>query len=195
MNNKIITYFIHTTRAMLPGFMFVMLLASCKNDPKEINSLTEKSSILQDKAYDVTFIQSEHGKTKARLFAKEFIRNDAAKPPYTDLKKGIKVEFFDDTLHVETTLTAQYARLYDLQNNVIIRDSVKVVNSKNERLQTEELIWNQNVRKFYTEKFVRIYTPTQMMFGDGLEANEDFSWYEIKHPKGIVQVDKSEVPE
>ena len=33
------------------------------------------------------------------------------------------------------------------------------------------------------------------MYGDGLEANEDFTWYRIKNPKGTVRVNKEEMPE
>ena len=184
------------TRSLLPGFVFLMLLcASCKNDPIEIDRLVNKSTIQEDIAHDVTIIFSKNGKTSARLYAKEFVRNEVARPPFTDLKKGIKMEFFDDSLRVESTLTALYARYYEKQGNILIRDSIVVVNKKGERLQTQELIYNQSIKKFYTEKFVRIHTPTQVMFGDGLEANEDFTWYEIKHPKGIMQVDKTELPE
>ncbi len=184
------------TRSLLPGFVFLILLcASCKNDPKEIDRLVNKSTIQEDIAHDVTIIFSKNGKTSARLYAKEFVRNEVARPPFTDLKKGIKMEFFDDSLRVESTLTALYARYYEKQGNILIRDSIVVVNKKGERLQTQELIYNQSIKKFYTEKFVRIHTPTQVMFGDGLEANEDFTWYEIKHPKGIMQVDKTELPE
>lgn len=184
------------TRSVYPGLLFVLvMLAACRNDPKEIDRLVTKQTPQEDRAEDVTILYSEHGKLKARLFAKEFIRNEVAKPPFTDMKKGLKVEFFNDSLKIESVLTARYARYYEKQENVLIRDSIVVVNKKGERLNTEELIWNQSIRKFYTEKFVRITTPTQVMFGDGLEANEDFSWYEIKNPKGIVQVNKSEVPE
>jgi LPS export ABC transporter protein LptC len=105
------------------------------------------------------------------------------------------VEFFDDTLNVESTMNARYARYYEEQGNILVRDSIVVVNKKGERLNTEELVWNEKLRRFYTEKFVRITTPTQTMYGDGLEANEDFSWYQIKNPKGVVKVDKTDVPD
>ncbi|MCB9046511.1 MAG: LPS export ABC transporter periplasmic protein LptC [Chitinophagales bacterium] len=175
--------------------MAVFILVGCKNDPKEINALVNKSSMQEDKADEVTIIYSERGQSKIRMYATEFIRNEVAKPPYVDMRKGLKVEFFNDSTRVESTLTAQYARWYEGKGNVLIRDSVVVVNKKGETLRTEELIWNQNVKKFYTEKFVRINTPDQVMYGDGLEANEDFSWYRIKNPKGIVRVNKEEVPE
>jgi len=172
-----------------------MLIISCKNDPNEIKALVTKTTTQEDHAYDVTIIYSEMGKVKARLYAKEFVRNETAKLPYTDMKKGLKVEFFNDSMQVTSTLTAKYARLYEKQNNVLIRDSIVSINSKGEQLNTEELVWNQSIRKFYTEKFVKITTATQVMYGDGLEANEDFNWYEIKHLKGTVKVNKSQMPE
>jgi len=173
----------------------MVLFTSCKNDPKEIDALVSKQAIQEDRAEDVTIIYSEQGRSRIRMFATEFIRNEIAKPPFVDMRKGLKVEFFDDSMNVESTLTAMYARWYEGKGNVLIRDSVVVINKKGETLRTEELIWNQDVRKFYTEKFVRINTPDQVMYGDGLEANEDFSWYRIKNPKGTVRVNKEEMPE
>ncbi len=184
------------TRSIFPGILFfIVLLASCKNNTKEINELTGKYTIQEDKAEDVIIIYSEAGKVKARLFAKEFVVNDVAKPPYMDMRKGLKVEFYNDSTKVESTLSARYARYYKQQGNILIRDSIVVVNKKGERLNTEELVWNQKLRKIYTEKFVRIQTPTQVMFGDGLEANEDFTWYQITNIKGLLQVNKDAVPE
>lgn len=188
-----------TTRSIFlyaAGFALLLAVQSCKNDPKEIDKLVNKRSMQEDKADDVVIIYSEEGNSKIRMYATEFVRNEIAKPPFVDMRKGLKVEFFNDSSHeVETTLTALYARWYEGKGNVLIRDSVVVVNKKGERLNTEELIWNQNVKKFYTEKFVRIITSDQVMYGDGLEANEDFSWYRIKNPKGTVRVNKEEVPE
>lgn len=177
-------------------FLAALIFLGCKNDPAEINALIGKQSAQEDKADEVMIIYSERGEAKIRMYATEFIRNEIAKPPYVDMRKGLKVEFFEDSSNeVESTMTAQYARWYEGKGNVLIRDSVVVVNKKGETLRTEELIWNQNVKKFYTEKFVRIHTPDQVMYGDGLEANEDFSWYRIKNPKGVVRVDKEEMPE
>lgn len=194
---KPITYRIeHFTRNILPGILLcTIFMFSCKNDPKEINALVTKGTAQEDKAYDVTILQSENGSVKVRLFAKEFIRNDVAKPPYIDMKKGLKAEVFNDSMVVESTLTAKYARFYEKQGNILIRDNIVVINKKGEKLETEELVWNQGAKKVFTEKFVKITTPSQVMYGDGLEANEDFTWYRILNPKGIVQVNKGELPQ
>lgn len=182
----------------LPGILMLGILlsifTSCHNNTKEIKDLVDKATMQEDKAYGVTILYSENGKVKVRLYANEFVRNELAKPPYVDMKKGLKMEAFNDSGTVESTLTARYARYYEKQQNILIRDSIVVINKKGERLDTEELVWNQKLQKLYTEKFVRITTPTQVMYGDGLEANQDFTWYKIKNIKGIMSVDKKEVP-
>lgn len=183
------------TRTLLPGILLFAMVIGCKNDPKEINALVTKGAQQEDKAEDVTILYSDNGHVKMKLYAKEFVKNDVAKPPYTEMRRGLKVEFFDDSLNVESTLNARYARYYEKQNNILIRDSIVIVNKKGEKLNTEELVWNQSAKKLFTQKFVKITTPTQVMYGDGLEANEDFTWYRILNPKGIVAVDKKEIPE
>jgi hypothetical protein len=49
------------------------------------------------------------------------------------------------------------------------------------------------LKKFYTDKPVKIITPEQTLYGDGLEANEDFSAYTIKNIKGTLRVDNTSV--
>jgi hypothetical protein len=56
------------------------------------------------------------------------------------------------------------------------------------------LVWNEKIQKFYTEKFVKITTPTQIIYGDGLESNQNFSEYKIINIKGIIGVNKSSIP-
>lgn len=178
----------------LAGILLSAFFLSCKNDPQEIDALINKNT-KEDKAEDVTIIYSEDGKVKVRMFATEFIHNEISKPPYAEMRKGLKLEFMSDSLEVESTLTARYGRYYEDKGNVLIRDSVVFINELGDTLRTEELIWSQSIRKIFTEKYVRINTPDQVMYGEGLEANEDFSWYRILRPKGVVKVNKEEVPE
>ena len=170
------------------------LMAGCQNDPKDIAQLSAANAPTEDKASDVTLIYSRGSQLQARLFAEEFIRASTAVPPYTEARKGLRIEFYNAAAQVESVLTAKYARWYEQQNNVLIRNNVVIVNKKGDRMQTEELVWNQKAEKFFTEKFVRITTATQTLYGDGMEANQDFSVYQIKNLKGSVAVDKASMP-
>jgi len=182
------------TRIILPGILFACTISSCTNSIKEINEVTGKAKVGEDQGKDVTIYYSKGGHVTARLFAHTFIRAESANPPYTEMKDGLKVEFFNDSLQIESTVTARYARWYERENNILIRDSVRIVNDKGEQLQTSELVWNSKIQKFFTEKPVRIITPTQILNGTGMKASQDFSTYEIKDLTGEVQVQKSQMP-
>lgn len=172
----------------------LFLLQSCVNKKSEIQEAEQKMQPGVDRAEGVTIYYSSKAIVKARLFSNEFVRNEAGRPPYVDMNKGLQMDFFNDSAVQTSKLTARYARYYEQQNNILIRDSVVVINSKGERLDTEELVWNQKSGRFFTDKFVRISSPTQVLFGDGMEANQDFTWYRIRNLKGMVRVNKSEVP-
>lgn len=181
------------TRILIPGVLFCAV-AGCKNDPEQIKLLTGKGRLHEDRAEDITGIYSKNGKITARLFAHEYIKNEMAKPPYTDLNKDIKVQFFNDSGELEHVLTADSCRYYELQGNILVWGNVQIVSTKGEQLNTEELIWNQSIQKFFTEKPVKITTGTEVLYGRGMEANQDFTWYQILNPTGSVQVKKGEMP-
>ncbi|MBL7766501.1 MAG: LPS export ABC transporter periplasmic protein LptC [Chitinophagaceae bacterium] len=170
-------------------------LYSCKQDLKSGVKVLDKSLLNTERAEEVTIIYSKEGHTQAMLYTKSFNHIQNVIPSYIEMKKGLKVEFFDDSLHVQSTLTAKYGKYFESNGNVLVRDSVVVTNKKNERLNTEELVWNEKLQKFYTEKFVKISTPTQVIYGDGLESNQNFSVYKITNVKGIIGISKSALPE
>lgn len=176
-------------------FSVFLFFVSCKNNNKDIQDIVQKNEMKVDKADEVNIVYSEGAQVKFRLYTKQLIRNEIARPAYTDLFGGLRLESYDDSLNVESTLTAKYARYYEKKQNVLIKDNIVVVNKKGERLATEELVWNQELGKFYTEKPVSIRTVSQVIYGDGLEANQDFSWYKISNIKGMVRVKKDEMPE
>ncbi len=181
------------TKAPVLLLLLAAGLAGCRNDLRQVDAINARVSS-EDRAQDVTLIYSKNGHVDAKLFAKEFVRAERAKPPYTDARNGLRMEFYDSLLHVQSTVTARYARWYEGKGNVLLRDHVRVRNNKGEELQTEELVWNEAARKFYTEKPVRIQTPTQTLIGTGLEANQNFTWHRIIGIKGTVKVDKGAVP-
>lgn len=194
MINALRRYRIHTiARVIAPGVLF-MAIGACKNDPGDIAALTGQSKGQQDRAEDVTVIYSKDGKVKLRAYGKHFVRNEGADPAYIDLNEGLKAEFYDDSGRLENVLTADSSRFYTVKGDVIVWDSVRVVSAKGQELTTPELIWSAGVQKIFTEKPVKIASATEVLQGEGLEANSDFTWYQILRPRGTVAVNKGELP-
>lgn len=180
-------------RITCTAFIF-LLTCACQNDLKKYKETIDRSILNTETADSVTILYSKEGHTKAQLFAKTFHHVQDAKPPYIEMKNGLKAVFFDDSLHVQSTLYAKYGKYFEQNGNVLVRDSVVVYNIKKEQLNTEELVWNEKLQKFYTDKFVKITTPTQVIYGNGLESNQNFSDYTILKVKGIIGISKSNLP-
>ena len=75
------------------------------------------------------------------------------------------------------------------------REDVVVVNTKKETLNTEHLVWNKEKKTIITEEFVKITTEDEVIFGHGLESNQDFTKYRIKNIKGTINIEDAKSTE
>ena len=69
------------------------------------------------------------------------------------------------------------------------RDNVVVINVEGDTLYTEHLIWDGEKEIIFTDDPVEIRTKDDIIFGDGLEANQSFTKYTIKNPRGESNLD------
>ena len=73
-------------------------------------------------------------------------------------------------------------------SNLSVRNNVHVVNKKQEEMNTEELNWDQVNDRVWTDRFIKISTKDEIIYGEGFEANQDFTSYEIKRITGTIKV-------
>jgi LPS export ABC transporter protein LptC len=106
--------------------------------------------------------------------------------PYTEMPKGVYIEFYNDSSKIKTTLRAEYGIRYEKSKRTEVKNKVEVVNSSGEVLSTDKLSWDETTRRIYTDAFVQITTKKDVLKGTGMEANEDFSEWEIKNPVGTA---------
>lgn len=169
----------------------VLLIASCENDIEKVKIITSKKAMPVERGKDVEILYSDSARIKARLLAKELNRF-AEKQPYVEMPKGIKMYFYDANQKVNSTLTAEYAKVLQFPDNNIMeaRRKVVVVNEKNETLNTEHLVWNQKEETIVSDAYVTITTKDEIIMGDGLESNQSFTKYKIKKMKGTINLKK-----
>jgi len=174
--------------------IFIGILCSCENDLKEVDalSLNNKEPIRRGK--NVELIHSEKAKIKIRVTAPLMEEFDGEKP-FTEMAKGIEVNFYDSLQKVTTKLTAKYAINKISENIMEAKNDVVVINEKGDKLNTEHLIWQQDSSRIFTHQFVKITTKEEIIMGEGLESNEDFTKYKILKIKGTIQLKDEEVNE
>lgn len=182
-----------------PKLFFILLscfaFAACENDIAEVNYITaeNENKLPIESAKNVEMLYSDSAVVRAKLKAPQVDRY-IGKTNYMLMPKGMLIIFYDENKQEETRLSADYGIGFDNgsgMNKMEGKRNVVVINKKGEKLNTEHLIWDALTHKIYTKEFVKITTKDEILFGDGLEANEDFSVYEIKNPKGSVTIDES----
>lgn len=73
-----------------------------------------------------------------------------------------------------------------------VMDHVVFVNLQGERLETEMLSWSQDSNKVFTDRPVKITRSTDIIYGQGLDAAEDFSRYTVRRVTGMLDIDRSD---
>jgi len=171
-----------------------VLLSSCENSRSEIEQFSKKNTGIEV-ARDVNILYSVGDKTKSRINSPLMLRHVESNP-HIEFPKNIYADFFDDSLRVESRLSAHYAEYFENESKVFLRDSVVVMNNKGDTLFCQELYWDRNKpgREFYTDKPVRIRTLTQIIDGDGLDAPQDFKSWHIVNGRGFVRVSEADLP-
>jgi LPS export ABC transporter protein LptC len=153
-----------------------------------VKKITSQKAAEIETGKEVEAFYSDFGKVKAHLQAPVMNHVDDAKNPYTELPSGLHLTFFADSLKSQSELTAGYGISYDKSDQMIARNNVVVTNIYGERLESEELVWDQKTEKISSEKFVKITTRDEVIFGDGFESNDDLSNYKIKKIRGTISV-------
>ncbi len=153
---------------------------SCENDMQEVAQLSNKRIGIEE-GKDIQSFLSQEGKVKARLRAPIMLRYQVD-TPRVEFPKNLMVEFYDDSLQVESKLFSRYGEYKEHENKVFLRDSVIVYNRAGDTLRTNELYWDQNKAVFYTDKNVIIHKPDQKIYGKGMIADQSFKWFTIHKP-------------
>ncbi|MBF90684.1 MAG: LPS export ABC transporter periplasmic protein LptC [Flavobacteriales bacterium] len=107
---------------------------------------------------------------------------------YLEITKGLKVHFYNPSGSKESELTSQYAKIDEEKNLMEAKNTVKVKNVNGDLLETEHLVWNEKTEMVYTEEFVKITTKDEVIYGEGLESNQDFTKYTIKKISGTIML-------
>jgi LPS export ABC transporter protein LptC len=140
---------------------------------------------------DVEILYSDSAVVRVRITGAVMHYFNERDNPRQEFPQGVQVEFLSADLHVSSTLTAKTAVRRQEEGIVIARDSVVMLTDKQEKLETEELIWDEKTKKVRTEKFVKVTKPGgEVIYGYGLEAEQDFSYWKIIVPKGRIAVNQ-----
>ncbi len=171
-------------------FLVIVLLTACDDLKKENKQLFTPEDTQVVIAKDVEILYSDSAILRVRVHGPVLYNYDDRENPRQEFPQGVKIEFLEADLSVKSVLTAKTAVRFPEKGQIVARDSVELNTIKQEKLETEELVWDEKTAKIFTDKFVKVTKPGEIIYGYGLEAEQDFSYWLIKVPKGRIKVDQ-----
>jgi LPS export ABC transporter protein LptC len=174
----------------LISLLVVTASIGCKNDPAVVKQLTKDVEMPISSTKNVEMLYTDSARLRAKVKAP---RRDTylGEKERIEFTEGVEVKFYDEDGSESGELFAKYAINNTKTEQMIARNNVQLVNKlEGKRLETEELIWDQKSGRIYSNKFSKITSKQEVIYGDGFESNQDFSQYRILKIRGIVNIEE-----
>ena len=171
---------------LLPALFFL----ACTDSIKETRQVFTQDDVAVEVGREVEILYSDSAYVRVRVTGPLLHNYSDREKPRQEFPEGIKMDFLMPDLSVRSVLTAKAATRYQTEGRIVVRDSVVLTTVKQEKLETEELIWDEKTAKIRTDKFVKVSQPGEVIYGFGLEAEQDFSYWRILVPKGRIKVEQ-----
>jgi LPS export ABC transporter protein LptC len=164
----------------------LMVVVSCENDIEVINSFSGDSLRPSQTMINVVTNYTDSARLQLRITTPEINYYSTVTENYTEFPQGVFAEFFDRNEDVESYLKSRYAIYYQDKELWEAKDSVVVVNREGEKLETDQLFWDERKKIIYSNSFVRLTRPNEEWTGEGFDADETFSSWKIRKLQGII---------
>lgn len=177
--------------SIVTGIALVVVagLGSCKNDPAEVKSLTQRDTLPLLTTQNVDMLVSDSARLKMHLTAPRE-EDFAGETQRSIFPQGMHMEIYDDSGTVSSSVQSMYAERLLKEQKITAKQKVVVINIKGEKLETEKLTLDERTQRIYTDAFVKITTADQVIMGNGLDADAAFTEYEIKDITGTLMLNE-----
>jgi LPS export ABC transporter protein LptC len=179
----------HITLKSIAILLGLAMFFSCSPDLEKIETITRKDNLPVEVAENLRILYSSHARIQMIMEAPRMERYEGEEP-YMELPEGFVMTFFDDHMNETSRISANYAIQYEKDDLIDARNDVVVENMETrEKLNTEQLIWDRKNELIYSDKFVKVTSEEDVLYGQGFESDERFTSWVIKDIWGSFSVD------
>lgn len=162
------------------------ILSSCGEEKRETIAISaDPETFPTMKTLDVSTTISDSGYTRYHITSPLWLMFEEAKEPHWNFPQGLYVVKFDNDMKENGTFTADTATYWSVKKLWRFDRNVRMKNVDGDRFLTQQLYWDQNQRKLYSDSFIHIERSDRIIEGYGFESNESMTEYTIRRPSGI----------
>lgn len=176
------------------GLCCIMLfVAACsKGEHLKTNAVTDRATMPIMDVGGVSTLISDSGVIRYRINAERWQVYDKANPSYWEFIEGVYLEKFNESLVIDASIEADYAKYLDQQGLWELRGHVHAKNEQGEEFDTPQLFWDQNTERVYSDSTISIHRATSTIVGVGFQSNQTMTEYTILQPTGFFPIDENE---
>ncbi|OAV44324.1 LPS export ABC transporter periplasmic protein LptC [Lewinella sp. 4G2] len=175
-------------------FLLLFLVSACINDPAEVAELQQRYEPNVEVASGVRMIYSDSAKVRVIVTAPTMLNYVDQAKARQEFPDGLHLTFFDELQDTSSTLIAKWGVYHQRTSKITVRDSVVWQSVDQQRLETEELNWDEKSGRIHTNKFVVLQQPDYLITGYGLEADQAFENAKVLEVSGRIPLNRPKDP-
>lgn len=171
-------------------FLLLMLtFFSCESNFREVQKMSLAEFKPTGEADTINLKYTDSGKIQAVLRSPKMLDYTTVAYPFTEFPKGMDLTLYDK-LERRTFVKSDYAVSYKGTDLIDLRGNVVISNETGEKLETEQLYYDQKNEWFYTEKRFKFTSLKGVSYGEGIDFSKDFKIVNSQKISG--EVDKND---
>ena len=172
---------------LILSFSYFIIVACEDEHDHTAAVIGENDSTLFMRSRGISSLISDSGVLRYKLVTEEWDIYTHTNPATWKFTKGLLMERFDESFHVDLHVEADTAYLHE-QRTWELRGRVVIHNIEGTLFRTEELFWDMNQHEMWSTKYMRIKTTDQELEGTDFRSNEQMTDYYVSNSIGAFPV-------
>ena len=181
----------------LPWIILALLfLAACGKEQRSyVANIGDGDASPTMTTLDVETFISDSGYTRYHISTPVWMMYDQAMEPHWRFPDGLDLQQYDLKMQPDATIECDSATYFSRKRLWRLDGHVMMVNTMRDTFLSQQLYWDQNKRKVYTDSFIHIVRSDRIIEGYGFEANENMTAYTINNPTAILPAERRQPKE
>lgn len=164
----------------------IVLLVGCESNLKEVSKINFSEFVPSGEADTINLKYTDSGKIKSVLVSPKMLDYATVDFPFTEFPIGIDLTIYDNKAK-RTFVRSDYAVSFKGTNIIDLKGNVRITSEDGQKLETEQLYFDQKNEWFFTEKDFKFTDPKGgSTTGQGIDFNKDFTRVNFQKVKALI---------
>ncbi len=168
--------------------LIVAMLFSCESSLKNVQKENATTFHPMGEADTINLKYTDSGRILSTLVSPKMLDYSNVENAFVEFPEGIKVNMYDKSGIITTTITAKYAISYRKTNIIDLQGDVVIQSNDGKKMETSQLYFDQKNEWFFTEKFFK-FTDADGRFlqGPGVDFSKNFKIFNMQKSTGELK--------